>query len=189
MNLKKINWFGLAGGIATLTLVALALIYASPWWQLSIGEDLGYAGISPLSFSSTILGSSMGIPLIFFINLSCQLSFIASAIAIIVYSVLPEKNYSKHLLGFAYKKPLITVIIFSVFIIGVSYAVQAMLKINIPINGTSTTTLNLGAIEIIAPITAGFTWVFWLALIAAALCVAAKIYHKKIVQQPSKTRK
>jgi len=181
MNLKKINWCGLAGGVILLILVALALIYASPWWQISIGEGLGHADISPLSFNLVILGSYIVIPLILFLNLSCQLSFIASAIAIIIYSIAPEKGYSKSLLEFSYKKPLIILIIFLGSMIGITYAVQNVLQISIPLIGTSTVTLSTSDIEIEASIVTRFTWVFWLALTAAILCIAARIYHKRIV--------
>ncbi len=184
MEFKKINWFGIAGGIITLMLVVFALAYASPWWQLTIAEDLGQANISPLSYNLTILGSQIVIPLIFFVNLVCQLSFLASAIAILVYSVIPNKSFSKHLLGFAYKKPLITLIVFLISIFAVTYSVQSILSINIPVAGASTITLEMSDITMEVPITTGFTWVFWLAIIAAILSIVARFYHKKIASLP-----
>jgi len=189
MEFRKINWFGIAGGIITLMLVVLALAYASPWWQLTIAEDLGQANISPLSYNLTILGSQIVIPLIFFLNLACQLSLAASAIAILIYSVIPDKSFSKHLLGFAYKKPLITLIIFLISIFAVTYSVQSILPITIPVTGASTITLEMSDITMEVPITTGFTWVFWLSIIAAILCVVARFYHKKIVSPPPKEKK
>jgi len=189
LEFRKINWFGIAGGTITLVLVVLALAYASPWWQLTIAEDLGRANISPLSFNLTILGSQIVIPLIFFLNLACQLSLAASAIAILVYSVIPEKSFSKHLLGFAYKKPLVTLIIFLISIFAVTYSVQSILPINIPVAGASTITLEMSSISMEVPITTGFTWVFWLAIAAAILCVIARFYHKKIASPPPATTK
>lgn len=181
MDFKKINWFGLAGGIILLVLVVLALAYASPWWQLSVAEEVGQANISPLSFNVKLLGSQVAVPLMFYLNLACLLSFVASAVAIIIYSIIPQRSFSKHLLGFAYKKPLIALIIFLVSIFIVTSVVQSILQISIPMAGASTITLSVSDITVEIPVTTGFTWVFWLALLAVILCIAARFYHKKIV--------
>ena len=102
----------------------------------------------------------------------------------IAYSLLPAKPYSKHLLGFAYKKPLFAVIFFVIPLIAVSLLLQSLVGIGIPLNGTSNIAIPIGlmgaGITISFLVTAGFLWPFWLAAVAAGLCLAARIYHKRL---------
>jgi len=178
------NWLGLAGAIATFAVVILSLAFASPWWQLKVGQELGQADISPLNFNVSLLGTSISIPIIWFLNLACQLSLMACAIALLVYSVVPEKKYSKSLLGFAYKKPLIIIIFFLASLFIATNFAGMLLRLNIPIAGSTTITLDVGDATLGIPISTGFTWVFWLAVIAGGLCIAARFYHKRIVSAP-----
>ncbi len=182
MNMKQINWFGLAGGIAIIILIFATLVLATPWWRLTLGQEFGQANISPLSFSFNLLGTTLTIPLIWFLNLISLLSLIASATVILIYSVIPARTYSKHLLGFSYKKPLFTLIIFVVTIFIITYAIGVILQVGVPLMGSTTltlpTTLTEGA-TITVPITTEFTWAFWLAIVATVLCIGARIYHKK----------
>ncbi|MEM2093564.1 MAG: hypothetical protein QXE16_04700, partial [Candidatus Bathyarchaeia archaeon] len=86
------------------------------------------------------------------------------------------------LLCFAYKKPLYAVIFFLVGIIAVTLILNLMFSVNMPIHGTAQARLSdpsRGAsIEI--PVTTSLQWPFWFAIITAALCVAARLYHKKL---------
>ena len=177
----KINWFGLAGGIATLVVV-IASFYV-PWWQISIGE-LAKASLSPVNTNFEVLETGLTVPLIWAASIVSLLFLLTSGIVMLLYSVLPSKPYSKHLLGFAYKKPLFIVIFFIVPLIAVPLILQAILNIGIPINGASTiaipTSLLGGEINVSFIVTAGFLWPFWLAIVAAGLCIAARIYHKRI---------
>jgi hypothetical protein len=188
MNAKKINWFGLAGGVAIIAVVVFSLGYALPWWQLTAGQGntpFAQANVSPLNFGLSFLGTVIAIPLSWFLNLASILSLVASAIAILIYSFTPEKNYSKHLLGFAYKKPLITLILFVGSLIAVTTLAGMFLPFSLPVTGSTTASLDSEGISISIPITTTFTWVFWLAIVAAALCIAARIYHKRIVSIPT----
>jgi len=182
--IKKINWLGLAGGVTTLAIVMISFTGASSWWQLAAGQGMIQANISPLSFNSSILGGSFTIPIILFLNLVSQLSLLASAISMLIYSIIPEKGYAKHLLGFAYKKPLIVVIIFLASILIATYFAGMLFNINVPLMGSATLTLSIGEASIEIPVETGFTWVFWLAITASALCLAARFYHKRIVSAP-----
>ncbi|MBC7128540.1 MAG: hypothetical protein H5T45_02250 [Thermoplasmatales archaeon] len=172
----KINWPGLVGSIATFALIIFSFFY--PWWELKIG-NIGQADISPINLKIDLFGLQFRIPAIYFINLACLLSLIASAIAMLIYSLLPDKNYSKDLLKFAYKKPLIVLIIFSLFLLIILYPIRLMFSIYIPINGSTNVTLPAGDAEIEAIIKTGFTFLFWLAIISALLCIIAKFYHRK----------
>jgi len=186
----KINWFGLAGGVTTIVLILVSLY--NPWWQLTVGEDLVKANVSPLNTNFELLGTTFTIPLIWALNMVSMLSFVASGIVMLVYSLIPTKSYSKHLLGFAYKKPLFTLLFFVVSLFVLTLFVQALFSFNVPLIGSTTSTLPTALtrnITISVLISAGFQWSFWLCAVAAGLCIAARIYHKRITttQKPVTT--
>jgi hypothetical protein len=184
----KINWFGLAGGITTVGLIIVSLFY--PWWQVTAGEGLVKANVSPLNTSLNFLGTAFTIPLIWALNLASLFSLVASGIVMLVYSIIPTKTYSKHLLGFAYKKPLFALLFFVIVLFALTVIIQAVFGLNIPLIGSATATLpetmTYGAtVEVL--ISTGFQWPFWLAALAAGLCIAARFYHKRIATQVSAT--
>src|SRR3989304_2541056 len=108
--LTKINWFGLAGGITTIVVIITSMVY--PWWQLTIGEGLIQANASPVNTNFGFLGTAFTVPFIWALNIVSLLMLVASGVAMLVYSVFPAKPFSKHLLGFGYKKPLFTLLFF-----------------------------------------------------------------------------
>ena len=185
----KMNWFGLAGGVAIIVLIIVSLF--SPWWQITVGEDLVKATVSPVNTNFNFLGNAFTIPLLWALNLSSLLALVASGIAMLVCSIMPTKSYSKHLLGFAYKKPLFILLSFVIVLFALTQIIQVMFGLNIPMTGSATATLpesmTYGA-TIAVLISAGFQWPFWLAAIAAGLCIAARLYHKRaIIAQDSVT--
>jgi hypothetical protein len=176
------NWFGLAGGVTILVLIIVSLF--SPWWQITVGEDLAKANVSPVNTNFNFLDNTFTIPLIWALNLSSLLSLVASGIAMLVYSIMPTKPYSKHLLGFAYKKPLFILLFFVIGLFAVTQIVQAVFSLNVPMVGSETATLPESmtyGITIAVLISAEFQWPFWLAAVAAGLCIAARLYHKRTV--------
>ena len=186
--LTKINWFGLAGGATTIVVIAVSLFY--PWWQLTVGDDLLKANASPVNTNFGFLDTSFTIPFIWALNIVSILTLLASGIAMIVYSIIPRKPYSEHLLGFGYKKPLFTLLFFVVGLLVITLILQAILSINVPLMGSTTSTLPLplaSGITISVLMSAAFQWPFWLAVVAAALCIAARLYHKKVAPTPSAT--
>lgn len=184
----KLNWFGLAGGALTIAVVAISLF--SPWWQLIVGENLVKANVSPLNTGFNFLGTAFTIPLILALNISSVLILTVAGIAMLIYSVVPAKPYSKHLLGFAYKKPLFSVIFFVVVLYVLIVLVQGLVGLSIPLSGTTAATLPTNMTQgetLTAQISTGFQWPFWTAVTAAALCVAARIYHRKIAATTPKS--
>jgi hypothetical protein len=202
---RKINWIGLAAGITTLVLVVASLYV--PWWQMSVdnitvgnsasplisfentGELQLGASLSPVSTNVNFLDASFTVPLIWAYNMVGLLFLLTCGIVMLIYSVLPDKPYSKHLIGFAYKKPLLMIIFFAVPLIAFPLILQAILKISVPLNGTTTLALPMGFLgadmSVSATVTTGFLWTFWLAIIAAALCLAARIYYKRFSSSSS----
>jgi hypothetical protein len=182
----KINWVGLAGGSATI--VAVVVSFFIPWWHLSAGiisealtvDGLLQADVSPLTTNFKFLGKPFGVPLITALNIVGLLSFIASGVVMLIYSVLPTKPYSKHLLGFAYKKPLFTLVFFVVILVVIPLLVQAIAGINVPVSGSATVPIPealIGGTTVSLLISTGFLWPFWLAVVASVLCIGARIYH------------
>lgn len=180
MIMRAINWFGIAGGAAAIILIAVSL--CTPWWQLTMGEDFFKVNVSPFNLNFSFLGIAFVIPLILALNLSSLFMLLIGGIIMIIYSLNPSKTYSKRLLCFAYKKPLYAVIFFLVGIIAVTLIINLMFSVNMPIHGTALARLSdpsQGAnIEI--SVNTSFQWPFWFAIITAALCVAAGLYHKKL---------
>ena len=176
----KMNWFGLAGGVTIIVLIIVSLF--SPWWQITVGEDLVKANVSPVNTNFNFLGNAFTIPLLWALSLSSLLALVASGIAMLIYSIMPTKSYSKHLLDFAYKKPLFILLFFVIVLFALTQIIQAMFSLNVPMIGSTTVTLPESmtyGVTIAVLISAEFQWPFWLAAIAAGLCIAARLYHKR----------
>jgi len=200
LNLKSVNWFALVGG--TLTLVLTIASVFVPWWQITVGQTLATVSISPVSLSTIAMGYNVALPIITAIGWMFMVLLISAGIALIVYSIMPTKPYSKHLLGFAYKKPLGTFIGFVILMLlltnaGTIFGIiagpnMAGADLNIPWNGPKTlhlpSSMAQGILLGIA-ISASLEWTFWLAVIVAALCVAARLYHKKLDKPAEQEKK
>jgi hypothetical protein len=185
--LSKINWFGLAGGIITIIVVAVSLLI--PWWQITIGDDLLTANASPVNTNFGFLGTGFTVPLIWAFNVVALLTLIASGVSMLIYSVLPNKSYSKELLNFGYKKPLFTVLFFIIGLVVVTLILQAVLSISVPLMGSTTTPVAIPFVtnvSITIFMSAGFLWPFWLSIVAAGFCIAARLYHRKVAVAPPK---
>jgi len=184
--LTKFNWFALAGGVTTILVIAVSLVY--PWWQLTVGDDLMTVKASPVNMNLGFLDTSFTIPFIWALNMVSILSLLASGIAMMIYAIIPRKSYSKHLLGFGYKKPLYTVLFFVIGLVVTTVICQAVLSLNIPLMGSTTSTLPIpfvSGITLTVLLSAGFQWSFWLAIVAAGLCIAARLFHGKVAAVPS----
>ena len=115
---RSINWFGLSAGI--ITLIVLVISFYVPWWQLTIGQNLIKINASPVNTNFGLFGGAQfTIPLIWALNLISILTFTACGLVMLIYSLNPTKSYSKHLLGFSYKKPLYVLIFFAVGLVAI----------------------------------------------------------------------
>jgi hypothetical protein len=191
----RINWVGLAAGSMTIAVVAASFFI--PWWHLSADvesqiisiEGLVRADVSPLNTNFNFLGNALAIPLLTALNIVGLLSLLASGIVMLIYSVLPNKSYSKHLLGFAYKKPLFMVVFFVASLLAISLIVQSFAGVGIPVSGSTTVALPesfVGGQSVSILFSTGFLLPFWLAIVAAGLCIAARIYHRRIAAPAAK---
>ena len=183
--LAKINWFGLAGGALTLLVIAVSLVY--PWWQLTVGDNLMKINASPVNTNFGFLGTGFTIPFIWALNVIGLLSLLLSGIAMLIYSVMPTKSFAKPLLDFGYKKPLFTFLFFVIGLLVVTVILQSVLSINVPLMGSATSTVSIpfaSDVTLTVLLSAGFLWSFWLAAVAAGLCIAARFYHGKVAKVP-----
>jgi len=184
---RNINWFGFAAGIVTLVVLVISLFI--PWWQLTVGDNLMKVNASPVNTNFGLFGAQFTLPLIWALNLVSVLTFTASGLVLLFYSLMPIKSCSKQLLGFSYKKPLFSLITFVSGLLIIT-SIAGLLDINVPIVGSTTlnlpSNLTMGA-NINASVSGSFQLPFWLAMVAAALCIAARLYHERVVaQEPNK---
>ncbi len=180
--MEKINWFGLAGGIMTVAVVIISVFF--PWWQLIVGDNLVKASVSPVNTSFNFVGNHFTIPLMLALNIASFVLLTAGGVAMLIYSVKPDKAYSKRLLGFAYRKPLYSVVLFVVGLFLMVFLVKSLFSFDVPLIGATTSTLPAdmtSGIVIRALMSAEFLWPFYLAAIATGLCIAARFYQNKIV--------
>jgi hypothetical protein len=162
-----------------------------PWWQLTIGENLIKINASPVYTNFGLLGTQFTIPLIWALNLIAIMTFAACGGMMLVYSLLPTKPYAKQLLGFSYRKPLYTVVSFAVILV-IIILIAGHFGLNIPLTGSATVTLpgswTQGA-TVSALFSGNFQFSFWLAIVAAALCIAARLYHSRAAKAPTAPEK
>jgi hypothetical protein len=186
---RRINWLGLAAGITTLIMLVVSLYL--PWWQLIVGQNLFKINASPVYTNFGLFGTQFTVPLIWALNLITILTFTACGLIMLVYSLLPTKPYAKQLLGFAYRKPLYTVVSFAVILIIIIF-VAGHFGLSLPLNGSATVTLpgswTQGA-TVSALVSGNFQLPFWLAIVAAALCIAARLYHSRVAKAPTTPEK
>jgi hypothetical protein len=183
----KINWIGVAGGAATLLLIAVSLFV--PWWKFTVGTAatgspaFAEANFSPVNLNFSILGNALSIPIIWALNMAALLTLLSGGLIMLIYSVKPEKSYSKKLLGFSWNKPLFAVVLFVVELVALGLLAKSVAGFDVPLMGASTIHLpNLASgISISIGVIAAFEWPFYLAIVVAGLCVAARLYHRKVV--------
>lgn len=188
MEHKNVDWIGLTSGI--LLVVVVLLSFYNPWWQLKIGDFL-VANFSPLNTYFSFLGITFLVPLLTAINISCLLLLSISAALMIVYSVNPTKKYSRQLLSWSYKSPLIMPITFVVVIVAFSMLSSfianqyAHINFTLPIMGTSVIQVpsellgGLSGVQIGVDVSGAFQWTFFLAIAAAVLCTATRVHARR----------
>jgi hypothetical protein len=180
---NNVNYIALAGGIATLVLIVVSVFV--PWWQFTVGNPaLAQVNVSPMNLNFSLLGTAITIPLILAINIATLLTMLSGGIAMLIYAIKPNKSYSKKILGFGYKKPLTAVVIFIAGIIALVTLANSLSGFNVPVVGGSAmklpSSMSPDGISISVNVLSAFGWPFYFAIVASALCIAARLYHKKI---------
>ncbi len=180
---NKLNVLAMIAGISTLILIVVSIFV--PWWQLAVGSPaIASVNVSPVSMNLDLLGNIFTIPIIYALNIASALTLASGGIAMLIYSIKPNQTYSNKLLGFSYKKPLYAVILFVISMFALSYLVQRFSGFAFPLLGSSSLSLPQGmapdGVSIKVAVSAGFGWPFYFAIVVAGLCVAARLYHRKV---------
>jgi len=102
------------------------------------------------------------------------------AVVMFLYSVMARRSFSRYLLGFAYKKPLLLLGFFAVMLVVSTLYVEAFFGVYVPLMGTVNVLFSEGGTTAKVPVSTSFTWVFWLAVATAVLAMVAKIYDLKV---------
>jgi hypothetical protein len=180
----KFNWFGIAAG--ALILIVLAISFYYPWWQLVVGDNLLQVNASPVYTNFGLLDTQFTIPLIWALNVTSILTFLVSGIFMLIYAFFPTKSYSKELLGFSYRKPLYAIVFSVIGLLIPIVLIRVLFGFNIPLMGTSTLGIPamfasaLPGVDVSVLVSAGFMVPFWLAIVAAGLCIVARVYHGRV---------
>jgi hypothetical protein len=188
----KINELALIAGAATILLIAISLFV--PWWQFTVGDPaVATVKISPVYVDLSLFGDSLMSPLVWALAIGSALTLIFGGVVMLIYAVRPNRSYSKKLLGFGYKKPLYAVVIFIAALLSINLGMQSFAGVSFPLQGSGTIALPEGMLpgnaNLSASVSAGFGWTFYFAIAVAVLCIAARVYHRKIplAQPPAAT--
>ena len=139
--------------------------------------------LSPLYTNFSLAGNSFTLPAILAVNISCILISLIGSVLILVYSVKPAKPYAKTLLNLSFATPLFFVVIFIIGLFALSFIIPAMYDLSFPLVGSANVQLPSNAVEginISVQLIAEFLLPFYLAVVSSVLCIAARIYHKRI---------
>lgn len=185
---RRINYIALAAGTLTLALIVISLFV--PWWQFTVGDPaIAQVGLSPVTYNLALFGTILTMPLVYALTLGSMLTLIAGGVIMLVYAVYPNKSYSKQLLGFGYKKPLYAVILFGVALVALYFSATYLGGMNVPISGSGTMGLPKAigdvGVGVSVKVNSSLNWPFYLAIVVAVLCIAARLYHKKVEETPA----
>lgn len=190
----SINWLGLIAGI-----LMVALPFLGPWWIGRVGTGAMEIALSPFDISITLLGQPVTSDLVWLFLLAEKIAIIIAGIFMILGSLSTKSWWSRHLIRFGLMKPFWAIIgilillfagtffinnILPNFLSGMTGGGGAAIELNIPyIVGTATSTIQMGDVAtIIAPINLSLTIAFWVAVVTAALCIAARIYQRRFTR-------
>lgn len=192
---SPINWLGVVAGI-----LMIALPFFGPWWVGTVGTGALVFKLSPFYLSMSFMGQVITSSLLSLFLLAAEVAIVLGGVFMIIGSVLPERWWSKQLVKFGAMKPLwaivglvISLVVISFFInnilpgllpgiLGQSGAAgEVLVQFSLPyITGTGASAIQVGSgITVNAPVTFALTPIFWVAVVAAVLGVAARIYHRR----------
>ena len=191
--LKQLNWFGLATGIFMIGFGILA----PAWWNVNLGGEAVTVEYSPFDMSMSAFGVPMTSTLISFLCLGARVMITVAGGLVILGSVFTQKWWSEKLVKFGSLKLLWMVVMLIIFATVIPLVIEmfasqmtmgADTQLDLPIlAGSSTVTARMDNVTLSAPITMTLTNAFFFAVIASALGIVTRIYHKKLVPPKKKS--
>jgi hypothetical protein len=185
---NRINYVALVAGVLSLVLVALS--WFVPWWQFTVGNPaITTVNFSPVNFNFSLFNTLLTVPLIWALNIASLLTLLAGGIALLVYALMPQKSYSKQILGFGYKKPLYALILFVIELVVLYFSATMISGVSFPIMGSGVLSLPSsiapGGVSVSVAVSTAFGWTFYFAIAVVALCIVARFYHCKMEEKPA----
>lgn len=191
MRLPPINWFGLVAGV-----LMLVLPFLGSWWSVTIGNGAMDIALSPFDYRVSLLEQPITSTLIGYFLLAAKLSVMIGGAIMIAGSVGAKRWWGRRLVRFGAMRVfwmiigLIGLLLVGAFLMN-SFLPGLMsgmfeggsMQINVPyVEGATTSTIQVDAATVTAPITASLTGIFWVAVLVAALGVVARIYHRRFMK-------
>ncbi len=191
-RLPSMNWFGLVAGV-----LMLLLPFLGPWWRATVGTGAMDVALSPFDYSISLLGQPISSTLVGYFLLAAKLSVIIGGVLMIAGSVGAKRWWGRRLVRFGAMKVFWMVIgLIALLLLGAFFLESILpnlisgmveggtMQFNVPyVEGAAISTIQIGdAATITAPITASLTEIFWVAILVAALGIAARIYHRRLVK-------
>ena len=191
MRLPPINWFGLVAGA-----LMLLLPFLGPWWSATIGNGAMDLALSPFDYRISLLEQPITSTLIGYFLLAAKLSIMIGGALMIVGSVGPKRWWGRRLVRFGAMRVFWMVIgLIALLLVGALFLNSILpnlisgmieggsMQVKVPyVKGVTTSTIQVDAATITAPITASLTEIFWVAVAVAVLGVAARIYHRRFMK-------
>ena len=178
-----INWFGLVQGI----LMVLLAILAPPWWELDAGAGALTAAISPFNVEISALRAPIYIPLVQYVCLGARLAVLIAGALLVIGSLFTKRWWSRRLVRFGATKLFWMVAMLIIMLVLTTFVANYLLPRTLPgfslpyISGSTTAIILVYGVTAILPIVLRLTDAFWVAVLAAALGVATRIYHRRFV--------
>ncbi len=191
MRLPPMNWFGLVAGA-----LMLLLPFLGPWWSATVGNGAMDLALSPFDYRISLLEQPITSTLIGYFLLAAKLSVMIGGALMIAGSVGPKRWWGRRLVRFGAMRVFWMIIgLIALLLVGALFMNSILpslmsgmleggsMQINVPyVEGATTSTIQVDAVTITAPITASLTEIFWVAVLVAALGVAARIYHRRFMK-------
>jgi len=191
MRLPPMNWFGLVAGA-----LMLLLPFLGPWWSATVGTGAIDLAMSPFDYRISLLEQPITSTLIEYFLLAAKLSVMIGGALMIAGSVGPKRWWGRRLVRFGAMRVfwmiigligflLVGALVMNIILPGLMSGMLegGSMQINVPyVEGATTSTIQVDAVTITAPITASLTEIFWVAVLVAALGVAARIYHRRFMK-------
>jgi len=191
MHLPPMNWFGLVAGA-----LMLLLPFLGPWWSATVGTGAMDLALSPFDYRISLLEQPITSTLIGYFLLAAKLSVMIGGALMIAGSVGPKRWWGRRLVRFGAMRVFWMIVgLIALLLVGALFMNSILpslmsgmleggsMQINVPyVEGATTSTIQVDAVTITAPITASLTEIFWVAVLVAALGVAARIYHRRFMK-------